>query len=379
MRGRRARRRGRAQARPQRLHEGAGGGDRRGARGRGAARLRGVALRRHREHARPGPTAALLRRLVEGSREHAGRRVDEMAAAVAMLEELDVEPRVAAASEAWLRSLAGSEVGADERARPAPMRARELVRGGVDVHVHIAPDVVERRIDDVGLARRFEELGLAGFVLKSHYTSTAERAAVVRGVVPGIAALGAIVLNRAIGGMNPLAVEIAAREGARVVWMPTADSRRRARAPRRSSRRAPTCPSGRRCRRSSPSAGSRASRCRARRRTARLLPETRAGARGDRRARPRARHRPPRPRGGVRRSSTAARRGGRRARRRHAPRLPRAGLLGRRAARAGRPGRAGSSAASRRPTPASARGSSGSRARARSAPSARSCRATSAR
>jgi Family of unknown function (DUF6282) len=76
----------------------------------------------------------------------------------------------------------------------------------------------------VGLAGRFEELGLSGFVLKSHYTSTAERAAVVRGVVPGIAALGAIVLNRAIGGMNPLAVEIAAREGARVVWMPTTDS-----------------------------------------------------------------------------------------------------------------------------------------------------------
>jgi hypothetical protein len=47
---------------------------------------------------------------------------------------------------------------------------------------------------------------------------------VVRAVVPGIAALGAVVLNRAIGGMNPLAVEIAAREGARVVWMPTTDS-----------------------------------------------------------------------------------------------------------------------------------------------------------
>jgi 3-hydroxyisobutyrate dehydrogenase-like beta-hydroxyacid dehydrogenase len=51
----------------------------------------------------------LLRRLVEGSRRHAGRRVDEMAAAVAMLDELEVEPRVAAASEAWLRSLVGSE------------------------------------------------------------------------------------------------------------------------------------------------------------------------------------------------------------------------------------------------------------------------------
>jgi hypothetical protein len=103
-------------------------------------------------------------------------------------------------------------------------RARDLVRGGYDLHVHISPDVVERRIDDVGLARRFEEVGLAGFVLKSHYLSTAERAAVVRGVVPGIGAMGAIVLNRGVGGMNPLAVEIAAREGARIVWMPTVDS-----------------------------------------------------------------------------------------------------------------------------------------------------------
>jgi 3-hydroxyisobutyrate dehydrogenase-like beta-hydroxyacid dehydrogenase len=47
----------------------------------------------------------LLARLVEGSARHAARRADEMAAARAMLEELGVEPRVAAASEAWLRSL----------------------------------------------------------------------------------------------------------------------------------------------------------------------------------------------------------------------------------------------------------------------------------
>ena len=54
--------------------------------------------------------AALLRRLVEGSRLHAGRRVEEMAAAVALLEELGVDPRVASATEQWLRSLDRSEV-----------------------------------------------------------------------------------------------------------------------------------------------------------------------------------------------------------------------------------------------------------------------------
>jgi Family of unknown function (DUF6282) len=103
-------------------------------------------------------------------------------------------------------------------------RARELLHGAFDTHIHVGPDVVERRIDDISLARRFEELGMSGFVLKSHYTSTAERASVVRAAVPGIEALGAISLNRAVGGMNPLAVEIAAREGARTVWMPTVDS-----------------------------------------------------------------------------------------------------------------------------------------------------------
>jgi hypothetical protein len=103
-------------------------------------------------------------------------------------------------------------------------RARALVQGAYDLHVHIAPDVVPRRIDDVSLARRFAELGLAGFQLKSHYTSTAERASVVRAAVPGVEVLGAIALNRAVGGMNAVAVEIAAREGARTVWFPTVDS-----------------------------------------------------------------------------------------------------------------------------------------------------------
>ena len=103
-------------------------------------------------------------------------------------------------------------------------RARALVRGAYDLHVHVGPDVPERRIDDVALAHRCAELGLAGFGLKSHYTSTAERARIVSRAVPGVRAIGTITLNWAVGGMNPLAVEIAAREGARIVWMPTVDS-----------------------------------------------------------------------------------------------------------------------------------------------------------
>lgn len=103
-------------------------------------------------------------------------------------------------------------------------RARAVVRTGYDTHIHVAPDVMERRIDDLSLARRFRDVGLAGFVLKSHYVPTAERAAVVRAAEPGVDALGAITLNNSVGGMNPAAVEIAGRGGARVVWLPTVDA-----------------------------------------------------------------------------------------------------------------------------------------------------------
>ena len=103
-------------------------------------------------------------------------------------------------------------------------RARELVKGAYDLHIHVGPDVQQRIVDDVTLAHRFAELGLAGFGLKSHYTSTAERAQIVSGVAPDVRAIGTITLNRAVGGMNALAIEIAAREGALIVWMPTFDS-----------------------------------------------------------------------------------------------------------------------------------------------------------
>jgi len=108
---------------------------------------------------------------------------------------------------------------------PVPsQRARALVSGAYDTHVHVAPDVMERRIDDLDLARRCAQVGLAGFVLKSHYVPTAERAAVVSKAVPPVDVLGAVTLNGSVGGMNPVAVEIAGRQGARIVWMPTVDS-----------------------------------------------------------------------------------------------------------------------------------------------------------
>lgn len=103
-------------------------------------------------------------------------------------------------------------------------QAWEAIQGAYDLQIHVAPDVIERRIDDVDLAKEFLARGLKGFVLKSHYLPTAERAQVVTKCVPGIEAYGAIALNHSIGGLNPVAVEIAGRSGNKIVWMPTVDA-----------------------------------------------------------------------------------------------------------------------------------------------------------
>jgi 3-hydroxyisobutyrate dehydrogenase-like beta-hydroxyacid dehydrogenase len=58
-----------------------------------------------------GASAATLDRLEQGSVRHALRRIDEMAAAGEQLRRLGVPPRIASASEQWLRQLAGEQPG----------------------------------------------------------------------------------------------------------------------------------------------------------------------------------------------------------------------------------------------------------------------------
>lgn len=103
-------------------------------------------------------------------------------------------------------------------------RARELVQGSYDLHVHSGPDVFKRIGSDLEVAKGFKEKALGGYVIKSHYTHTGGRAQLTREMVPDVDVLGAITLNGAVGGMNPVAVEMAARDGVRLVWFPTVDA-----------------------------------------------------------------------------------------------------------------------------------------------------------
>ncbi|WDL99301.1 DUF6282 family protein [Alicyclobacillus sp. ALC3] len=100
----------------------------------------------------------------------------------------------------------------------------QLLKGAYDLHLHVAPDLVERRIDDISLAKEFLDNDFKGFVLKSHYYPTVERAQVVNKAVPGISVFGSVVLNHTVGGFNPVLVDIAGRSKGRIVWMPTFDA-----------------------------------------------------------------------------------------------------------------------------------------------------------
>ena len=98
-----------------------------------------------------------------------------------------------------------------------------LISGVADLHVHGAPSLVERHGFDHEVLGAHGSVGIDFAVLKAHEGSTVERAvlAAQRDAAAGVTVAGGIVLNSPVGGANPDAVEVAARLGGRVVWMPT--------------------------------------------------------------------------------------------------------------------------------------------------------------
>jgi hypothetical protein len=98
-----------------------------------------------------------------------------------------------------------------------------VISGVADLHVHGAPSLVERHGFDHEVLGAHGAVGVDFAVLKAHEGSTVERAVLAgqRDAVAGVTVVGGIVLNSPVGGANPDAVEVAARLGGRVVWMPT--------------------------------------------------------------------------------------------------------------------------------------------------------------
>jgi hypothetical protein len=98
----------------------------------------------------------------------------------------------------------------------------KVLAGAIDMHVH--DTMLEGyRWDVVDLANRAIEAKMGGIILKNTFGSSSEIAYLINHLVGKEIFLGMIVLNRWIGGLNPLAVKDFMKIGAglKVVSMPT--------------------------------------------------------------------------------------------------------------------------------------------------------------
>jgi hypothetical protein len=105
-----------------------------------------------------------------------------------------------------------------------PTASDRLLAGAIDLHHHGYPEIsfeAKMRLEDVDELAIARSAGMLGVVLKSHMFPTVGRAYHLRNQVPGIEIFPSITLNYSVGGLNPLAMESAALQGAKVVFMPT--------------------------------------------------------------------------------------------------------------------------------------------------------------
>ena len=98
------------------------------------------------------------------------------------------------------------------------------VGGTVDLHCHPYPDLFPRLTDDAGVVQAAVDRGMAAVMIKCHHESSVSRAYHMQKLFPDVHVFGGIVLNHAVGGINPAAVDAALRLGGKEVWMPTVDA-----------------------------------------------------------------------------------------------------------------------------------------------------------
>jgi hypothetical protein len=102
--------------------------------------------------------------------------------------------------------------------------ATNLLAGSIDTHIHGAPDVIPRKLNDIEIAQDAARAKMRAVALVSHVSSTAGRAFLAHHAVPQVNVFGGIILNTCVGGLNPAAVQVAIKMGAKIIWMPTVSS-----------------------------------------------------------------------------------------------------------------------------------------------------------
>lgn len=111
---------------------------------------------------------------------------------------------------------------------PSAESIERLLRGAIDLHVHIAPDPSTcRGYDAIAAAREAAALGMRGYVAKSFFAPTTADAQLARSIVPEVFTAGSVTIGFATtGGLDyaPETVETHAKMGCRVLWFPAFDA-----------------------------------------------------------------------------------------------------------------------------------------------------------
>lgn len=94
------------------------------------------------------------------------------------------------------------------------------IKGTIDTHIHTAPDIKPRVLNDVDAAAEAKKEGMRAIVLKSHVEPTASRAKIAS-YITGFDVIGGVCLNSCVGGLNPDTVKTTAKIGGKIVWFPT--------------------------------------------------------------------------------------------------------------------------------------------------------------
>ena len=104
------------------------------------------------------------------------------------------------------------------------MRPYEILDGAIDLHIHAGPDLFPRELDEAEVVSQAREIGMRGVLLKSHFTTNADRVYMLKKMFDDIEIFSSVVLNKSVGGVNPEAVFAAMNLGAKRIEMPTVDS-----------------------------------------------------------------------------------------------------------------------------------------------------------
>jgi len=105
--------------------------------------------------------------------------------------------------------------------------AEGILEGAVDLHRHGYPEISRdlrppiSDAEDIALCR---DAGMRAVALKSHVWPTTGRAYLLDRSIEGITVIGSVTLNRFAGGVSPDVVELAVKQGAGIVHLPTASS-----------------------------------------------------------------------------------------------------------------------------------------------------------